>query len=235
MRNSGRRVICAALLLTACGCATGPFSLVSNPGQSGLEPGSDQWWAEQATLPPGVRQKCHKGKNWPVQPRSTLPRQQFSHTYHSAHYWPLPYVCQDREYVRSIVQTQMNNGWQEETTLYARHFSEDQTLNVPGQLHLVDILEVTPAQYRTVYVQSSYNPDVDNARVANVQQMVAELTGGTEQIPVSVRRGRDYSRPASEVKIINDLYNASVPVPRLGAAGGGGGGAAGAAPSATSP
>ena len=125
--------------------------------------------------------------------------------------------------MRDILGTQTSLGWQQETTLYDRHFEEDLQLNVPGRLHLVDILEVAPSARRTVYVQSSYNSETDNARVTNVQQTIAELTGGTELVPVVLRRGRDYSRPASEVKIINDLYNASVPTPRLGGGGGGGG------------
>ena len=225
MRNYGL-VIIGAIVLSMTGCATGPVTFVGDDTQCGPEAGSAEWWAQQAELPPGVRKKCYKGKSWPVQPRSDLPRQQFTHTYHSAHYWPLPYVCQDRDYMRNIVETQVGNGWQQETTLYSRHFADDDTLNIPGELQLIDILEVTPQSRRTVYVQASYNPDVDSVRISNVQQKIAELTAGMEQIPVMVRRGRDYSRPASEVKIINDLYSTSVPTPRLGGGGGGGGGAA---------
>ncbi|MEQ9407515.1 MAG: hypothetical protein RIK87_07290 [Fuerstiella sp.] len=238
MRSLGRCVICTLFLLTVSGCATGPFPLAGDETNCGPEAGSADWWSQQAMLPPGVRQKCYKGKMWPVQPRPTVPRQQFTHTYHSAHYWPLPYVCQERDYVRNIVQTQMTNGWQQETTLYGRHFGDDQVLNVPGKLHLIDILEVTPSQYRTIYVQSSYHPEIDSSRVSSVEQVVMELTGGTEHIPIVLRKGRDYSRPASEVKVINDLYNSSVPTPRLGGSAGGGGGgasASGAAPSATGP
>ncbi|MCP4785620.1 MAG: hypothetical protein GY903_18850 [Fuerstiella sp.] len=207
-----------SLLLTAvtavCGCATGPFP-VCDPGDGG-SPESAEWWAKKAELPPGVRQVCYKGKTWPVRPRPTGERQQFTHTYHSAHYWPLPYVCQDREYMRNIADTQTSLGWQQETTLYDRHFEGGRQLNVPGRLHLTDILEVAPSSRRTVYVQSSYDAEKDNARVANVQQVIAELTGGTELLPVVLRKGRDYSRPASEVKVINDLYTESIPTPRLG-------------------
>ena len=171
---------------------------------------------------------------WPVRPRPTGERQQFTHTYHSATYWPLPYVCQDREYVRNIVEIQRTNGWQQETTMYNRHFDDTQMLTVPGELHLADILEVTPDQYRTVYIQSTYDAEIDNARVANVEQAINDKSWGMGSVAVVIRKGRDYSRPASEVKTINDLYNASVPTPRLATAGGGGGGgAAGGAAAAT--
>ena len=106
--------------------------------------------------------------------------------------------------------------------MYDRHFDLDQQLNVPGKLHLLDILEVTPLHRRTIYIQSSYNPDVDNTRLANVQQTVMEITSGSCEVPVVLRGGRDYSRTASEVKIINDLYNSSVPSPRLTGGTGGG-------------
>lgn len=223
MTGNGQTLLTLLLLtLTLTGCATGPITFVGNDSQCGPDPGSADWWAQQAQLPPGDRQKCWKGKNWPVQPRSTLPPQQFTHVYHSAHYWPLPYVCQDRAYTANIINTQVRNGWQQETTLYDRHFELSQSLNVPGQLHLEDILTVTPPSHRTIYVQSTRNAELDNARLANVQQLVADMTGGTETVPVVMRQARDYSRPASEVKIINDLYNTSVPTPRLGSAAGGG-------------
>lgn len=225
MRNSGYWIITALLAAGLSGCATGPVCFFGDEEcETGYEPGSCEWWADRAHAPPGTRQRCHKGKMWPVRPRPTGERQQFTHAYHSEHYWPLPYVCQDRSYVRDIIGTQERLGWQEETTLYARHFEEDGQLNVPGRLHLIDILEVTPTKYRTVYIQSTYDTEIDNVRTANVQQEISELTGGTETVSVLTRRGRDYSRPASEVKIINDLYNESAPSPRLGAGGGGGGG-----------
>ncbi len=56
--------------------------------------------------------------------------QQFSHTYYSEHYWPLPYVCQDRAYVHAAMEQQTALGWQEDTTLFDRHFDpETQHLN----------------------------------------------------------------------------------------------------------
>lgn len=224
MTKTGR-LFSSLMLFAMTGCATGPITFMGDDTQCGPDPGSGDWWYQQAQLPPGARQKCWKGKNWPVQPRPSVPEQQFTHAYHSAHYWPLPYVCQDRAYMADIINTQVRNGWQQETTLYHRHFEIDQSLNVPGELHLANIMEVAPAQHRTVYVQSTRNAEFDNARVANVQQMVAELSGGRETVPVLLRTGRDYSRPAAEVKKINDMYDQSVPTPRLSGGGGGGGAA----------
>ncbi|MEZ6059440.1 MAG: hypothetical protein R3C19_03660 [Planctomycetaceae bacterium] len=216
-----------ALLLTALlsGCSTGFTLFERHDKYTTATPGSDQWWNEKAMLPPGVRQKCYKGKVWPVRPRPDCEPQQFTHTYHSATYWPLPYVCQDRQSVKDFIETQVAKGWQEETTLYSRHFNEnDQMLTVPGRLHLQQIVGVTPNPRRTVFVQSTQNGNIDRLRVQNVELAIAELTGGMEVIPVALRNANEYSRPASEVKIINDLYNQSTPVPRLGSAAGGGNG-----------
>jgi hypothetical protein len=137
--------------------------------------------------------------------------------------------------MRSIVGLQTDLGWQQETTLYGRHFEEDHKMSIPGRLHVTDILEVAPTSRRTVYVQATQNADIDNARIASVEQVVAELTGGTELVPVVLRKGRDYSRPASEVKIINDLYNGSVPSPRLGAGAGAGAGSTSATAAVAGP
>ena len=227
MKMSGR---CLFVFLFGClfsGCATGPVSFMDEEN-CGPEPGSSDWWAEKALLPPGGRQKCYKGKMWPPQPRPTVEAQQFTHAYHSEHYWPMPYVCQDRAYVRDIVAAQDQNGWQQQSTLYDRHFDKDQQLTAPGRFQLMDILEVNPLQYRTVYIQSAFNIEIDNVRLANVQQLLAEMTGGADEIPVILRRGRDYSRPASEVKAINDLYHDTTPSPRLASQSGGGGGGASA-------
>lgn len=219
----------AALLFTTIvsGCSTGPVLFMDDSCQSGPEPGSDQWWAEQALLPPGVRQKCHKGKMWPVRPRPTVPPQQFSHTYHSSHYWPLPYICQDRQWLNDTMNVQTRNGWQQFTTLFDRHFDNTQQLTVSGRNTLDNILVVTPPEHRIVYIQAVGSPEIENARVAAVQAVTAELTGRTEEVSVVVQRTREYTRPAQEVWNINDLYNSSTPSPRLGGAGGGGGGGGG--------
>ena len=208
-----------ATMTLLAGCMTGPQLIESADPHNGAEAGTPQWWSEKAQITPGVRQKCKKGKIWPVRPRPTGEGQQFSHTFHDAHYWPLPYVCQDRQYVKNIMEIQKSNGWTEETTLYNRHFEpDDQILTRPGRLHLQRILEITPQHRRTVYVQSTRNPNIDNVRLTNVESAIAELAHGLERVTVSVRTGREYSRPASEEQIINDLYNSTIPSPRLGGA-----------------
>lgn len=237
MRTIGPCSLALAMMMLASGCMTGPSLIEQTDPYSNAKCGSSQWWAEKAMIPPGVKRKCKKGKVWPARPRPSGEGQQFSHTFHSALYWPLPYVCQDRQYVHDIMEVQRTNGWTEETTLYDRHFdSQEHVLTRPGELHLLRILEITPQQRRAVYIQSTRDPNVDSVRLANVEVAIAELTHGAVSVPITIRTGREYSRPASEVQIINSLYNASIPSPRLtGGAAAGGGGAGGAAATTTTP
>jgi hypothetical protein len=202
------------------GCATGPSLFAHTDPSSCYEPGSDEWWAEKALLPPGERQKCKKGKIWPARPRSTEPKQQFSHVYHSEHYWPLPYVCQDRAAVRDVMEMQVSLGWQEETTVYDRHFDPvSNALTRTGQLHLERIVYVVPPERRAVYVQSTHDSGMDAVRMEIVQAAVASLSNGSCDVPVSLRECQQLSRAASEVQAINTMYNSSIPSPRISSAG----------------
>lgn len=209
------------------GCAAGPQFFGHTDKTSCHEPGSDEWWAEKALLPPGQRQKCKKGKIWPASPRSTEPPQKFSHTYHSEHYWPLPYVCQDRAAVRNMMDMQTSLGWQEETTIYDRHFDPSTNqLTHAGELHLERIVYVVPPERRAVYVQSTHDAGMDAVRMEIVNAAIASISNGNNDVPVSLRECQQHSRAASEIQVINSMYNASAPSPRLSSAGGSGGAAA---------
>lgn len=215
-----------ALLIAGAiqGCATGPSFFRHTDETSCYEPGSDEWWAEKALLPPGQRQTCKKGKIWPARPRSTEPPQQYSHVYHSEHYWPLPYVCQDRQAVRDMIDMQVSLGWQEETTIYNRHFDPNtNSLTRAGELHLERIIYVIPQERRAVYVQSTHDAGIDAARIEIVNATVASKSNGCIDVPVTIRECQELSRPASEVQTINLMYNSSAPSPRLSSAGGSGG------------
>lgn len=231
MRKIG--LVQSGLLLLACcsGCMTGPTFFERQDKYSNHEPGTDAWWAEKATLPPGVRQKYKKGKMWPPQPRSHQEPQQFSHTYYSAHYWPHPYSCQDRHMVHGVIEQQVALGWQEETTLYSRHFDPvTQELNRAGSLHLEYLLHAVPPERRAVYVQSTLDVSRDATRVASVEAIVAQTAAGREGLTVQLRECLEYSRPAAEVDRINARYLSTMPSPRLA---GSSGASSGSAQSAT--
>ena len=222
------RATCAAAVIacTFSGCMTGMF--YRDDPNSSHEPGSDGWWAEKAQLPVGARQVYKKGKAWPPQARPTGEKQQLSHMFHAAHYWPYPYVCQDRQYVRSVYQQQMVNGWAAQTTLYPYHFSEEtHRLSHPGRAQLSWILTEVPPQFRNVYIQKVHEEHINQQRFDSVQQALAAMTNGGSVPTVQWRVGSSPGRPANEVQIIQTLDLQSIATPVLGG-GAGGGAAAGA-------
>lgn len=222
-----RRYLTAGLMMTslaASGCSTG-FLGGHHDERSRYAPGSEGWWAEQGELPPGVRRKWHKGKVWPAKQRSDAPPQQFSHTFYSQHYWPLPYTCQDRESVVRVMEVQTGLGWQEETTLYNRHFDvQTHALTRAGELQLEYILRDVPVERRAVWVQSTFSGEADGVRLASVRSAMAQRVSATAEIPLAVRECREVGRPAAEVEVISSLYRSSMPTPRLGSMMSSGGG-----------
>ena len=172
------------------------------PFSSNCEPrhGSEEWYELHASDPVGERQVYKFGKLWPMRPRPTGPHQLWIHKYHAQKYWPLPYVCADRAAVRGVWQSQIDNGWQAATTLYAYHFNPDtNALNSSGEQHLQWILERAPAESRQLYVQSVNNATINQSRVASVQQAAANLAGPDAITPVTLRITHAVGRPAEEV------------------------------------
>lgn len=221
-----QKYIAAGLMIStlfASGCSTG-FLGSDHDERSRYAPGSEGWWAEQGEHPPGVRRKWYKGKIWPAKPRSDAPPQQFSHTFYSQHYWPLPYTCQDREAVWRVMDVQTGLGWQEETTLYNRHFDDANTLTKAGELHLEYILRDVPLERRAVWVQSTFSTESDQKRMESAREAIARRSTGNREIPLAVRECREIGRPAAEVEVISSLYRSSMPTPRLGSSSGSGGG-----------
>ncbi len=194
------------------------------------------WYARRALDPVGSRRRYVKGKFWPPYPRpeglSMLP----SHRFHAAHYWPLPYVCQDRQSVQEFISTQEEAGWENATTLYDYHFdNDDQSVNRSGRIQLQWILRNAPEHRKIVYVQAARDVTASNRRVASVQVEISEMVGVENSPPVMLRVTSPLGRPALEVDTIQRNAQDSQPVPRIsppfqggaGGSGGGGGGGAG--------
>jgi len=183
------------------------------------------WYARRALDPVGSRQRYIKGKMWPPYPRpeglSMLP----SHRFHAAHYWPHPYVCQDRASVREFLGVQENAGWVNQTTLYDYHFDDDtQLLNRSGVLHLKWILRSAPAEHRILYVQTTDAAKASELRLTSVRGVTEELVGLENLPPVIPRVTSPIGRSALEVDGIQRGDMSSQPVPRITPAIGSGGG-----------
>ncbi len=224
--------VLAGLFPVFVGCAGGPnisnsaeCSQIGCPdgecvdGGHGCQPPdrwSEEWYALKATEPVGARQRCYKGKVWPPRPRPVGPQQQFSHRYHAAHYWPWPYNCQGRAYVRNVVSNQVANGWTTETTLYDYHFEEDtQELTHAGRSHLAWILREIPPQRRVAFVQTVLDPSVNEVRMQNVQLAAHEMVGEEHCPPIVPRVTSPVGTPAEYTDAIQRAIRDSIPEPRI--------------------
>lgn len=171
--------------------------------EDGLRRGSPEYYEAHAADPPGSRQKYQFGKLWPVRARPVGPSQTFVHRYHTAHYWPNPYNCQDRASVQSIIDIQVQNGWQTGTTFYSYHFDEKtNALNSAGKQHLAWLVTYVPHEHRQAYVAISADQKVQEARMQSVQQGIAVSSGVAGEIPVLARAAEPLGRPATEVQTI---------------------------------
>jgi hypothetical protein len=132
------------------------------------------------------------------------------------------------------METQTALGWQEETTLYDRHFDQnDQTLSRSGELHLQYILHVVPPERRAIYIQSTYDSALDAMRTDAVNLAMAKCSQNAGEVLVTIRDCQQIGRPTAEVQAINEMYMSTIPSPRLGSASSGGAGAGSSGTSAT--
>lgn len=210
--------------------------LSSGPAMAGGPfPFTNEWY-QQREGPPGVRQTYKHGKVWPPYPRPVGPKQTFWQEFHSTHYWPYPYDCEDRADVSNLLEAQAATGWASATTLHDYHFDGDtQQLTDAGRNHLIWVMNAVPAQYRTVYVSGGSTAEMAQLRVSQAEKFMQE-TGIPNTPPIVAKYENFNGRPANEVDRLRTLELQSIPRPRLfliGVAGrqGGGGGGGGAGPS----
>lgn len=184
--------------------------------QSEREQAKADWYARRALDPVGSRQRYVKGKDWPPYPRPEGISQLPSHRYHAAHYWPHPYMCQDRNSVRELIAAHETAGWTDHTTFFDYHFEPDtQTLNRSGRLHLQSILRNAPPQHRQLYVQAGDNMTASELRMASVQAETAEMVGSGQVPVIQLRVTSTIGRAAADVDLIQRGQNLSQPIPRI--------------------
>lgn len=113
----------------------------------------------------------------------------------------------------------INNGWRRENLLGAHHFiPETNQLNAAGQLRVQWIMTQAPADRRSIFVERSLDPNINNQRIAAAQEYSTQvaLDGRTPQ--VSQTHLVSEGRPASLVDFTNTKFQQSMPVPVLPAA-----------------
>ncbi|MEZ6055657.1 MAG: hypothetical protein R3C01_03030 [Planctomycetaceae bacterium] len=199
MLRSGLMFAVVMTAVCASHCEAGwPFEA------EGPRRGSAEYYEMHADAPVGQRQKYRFGKLWPPFARPTGPKAPLVHRYHHNTYWPLPYIEDDRQSVQTIVDTQIQNGWEESMTLYDYHFDrETNELNAPGRDHLYWIMSDVPVETRQVLVATSrVDPNANNLRVNAVHEELSRIGGAQAMIPVGLRVATPHGSPASYVNSI---------------------------------
>ena len=147
--------------------------------------------------------------------------------FHRNNCWSEPFSSLDRRTVHAPFQAMEMKGWRTQNTLGYHYFDpETQALNEAGQRKLQLILNMSPDQFRTVYVTQAFEQTDSEKRLDSVQQSLAKLLPNQslpEVIPVDTEpRGW----PAEHVDQIERKMYSTIASPRLPgfqAAGGGGG------------
>jgi hypothetical protein len=175
---------------------------------------SEEWYAIHGHGPVGASQKHRAGKSWPPYPRP-LHNGECTTQFHAAHYWPYPYNCWDRAWVKNVLAVQTANGWAQATTLCCHHFdAETNCLNDAGRIHLRWILHQAPPQYRTIYVDAGDSAEVSFARQSSVEAESATMAG-VGGAPIIVRPVQTAGRPANEVDALRRAELSTMPQPRI--------------------
>jgi uncharacterized membrane protein YgcG len=191
-------------------CLAAEVSLAAGPF-----PFTTEWYRQRADDPPGARQVEKHGKLWPPQPRPVGRKQTLVHGYHTAHYWPYPYSCEDEAYVRNIFEQQAGAGWIDATTLHDYHFqAESNRLTDAGELHIQYVAARVPSQHRTLYVSQGGSAEIGQVRAGMVQDYLQRV-GLEGSLPVVARQDFYVGRPANEVDRLRTLELNSIRSPRL--------------------
>lgn len=221
-RTWRRLVLCGSIACGAlvpanlpAGIITWPWSPKPQARMSAHQAEREAYYASRACDPIGARQVYKKGKLWPPQPRPTGPANLPSHLYHAAHYWPHPYVAQDRDYVRTLSSAQTSNGWVTMTTLYEYHFDETHQLNAAGRLQVRWILENAPSKHRYLFVQAGLDQSTSELRMNNARSEAVSLVGEEQSPPVLVRVTSPLGRPAEEIDALRRKDRESILSPRI--------------------
>jgi hypothetical protein len=141
------------------------------------------------------------------------------HGYHVNQMWPWPYVCPDRIAVREPFCLMISNGWRRQNLIGSHHFMpETNQLNAAGQLRVQWIMTQAPPERRGIFVERSLDQNVNNQRVAAIQEYAAQVAIDGRSPQVAQTHLVSEGRPASVVDLTNTKFQQSMPVPVLPAA-----------------
>jgi hypothetical protein len=139
--------------------------------------------------------------------------------------WPKPFLCPDRQAVREPFAIMVSNGWQRQNLLGDYYFETGTgQLTESGRLRVLWVLNEAPEQHRVIAVHRGSAPEETAARMAAVQQMVAQNLLAGQAPPSLVETSMsDAGWPANQAELLDRKFMAAIPDPKLPAATTGGG------------
>ncbi len=136
--------------------------------------------------------------------------------FHANNEWPDPYVCPDREAVRSPFRIMIQNGWRLQNTLTEHHFKQGTSeLSENGRIKVRWILTSAPIERRMIFVQPAISQEMTQDRIASIYDLASEILPGSEPTDVLVNSVRTTGWPADYVDEIDRKFRDSTPEPRL--------------------
>ncbi|MGD9647533.1 MAG: hypothetical protein AB7U73_17595 [Pirellulales bacterium] len=130
--------------------------------------------------------------------------------------WPEPWIEPDRVATRAPFVVQIANGWRAHNTLGPQHFDpETGQLTHAGQLKVADIMQISPAPHRKIYIERADTPERTAERVASAQEYSASIAYDTPAPPVFVSNSRQDTMPAEYIDTIQRRFQETTPEPRL--------------------
>jgi hypothetical protein len=130
--------------------------------------------------------------------------------------WPQPYLEPDRWHARAPFDVMVAKGWQEQNTLTDDHFLPGKAeLSETGRLKVADILINSPAQFRTIYVERTWEGASTADRMRAVQEYAAQRLPEAGEVAVAETVRKRYGTSAEYTDNVLRQFQASQPVPRL--------------------
>lgn len=136
--------------------------------------------------------------------------------YRTNEIWPEPWLQPDRIAARAPFDVMVAQGWQEQNTLTDDHFMPNSAeLSETGRLKVADILINSPPQFRTIFIERTFEGPSTAARMKAVQQFAARRLPEAGEIAVSETIRRRYGTSGEYTDTVLRQFQESQPVPRL--------------------
>lgn len=136
--------------------------------------------------------------------------------WHRNNAWPQPFMDTDRVAVCSPFVVMVQKGWLQQCTLSSHHFDPaTHQLTEAGRLKVRHITTQHPEGFNDVYVVMGLDKEISSIRLDSVQRSVTQWVPEGSLPEVKLVSADPPSMPASEIAILSQRREATIPDPRL--------------------